>query len=103
MVTLPVDPIIVDQSSADPTRMGKSPQKSNGQEIDEDDREVHKIYHFYNCGVVNVDSLNTRTITMENCGNYVPQVTCSSLFSLIFVLIMLYYQITGLLPASKAI
>jgi hypothetical protein len=83
MVTLPVDPIIVDQSSADPTRTDKK------QEIDEDhDCQVHKVYHFYNC-VVHLDSQNTHTTTMENCGNHLPQVTCSSFFFFSFIFVLM--------------
>ena len=62
-----------------------SPQMQNGniQEIDDDNcpSQEHKIYHFHNCRIVYLDSFNTRTVTMESCGNQVPQVTiCSSFF-----------------------
>ena len=52
------------------------------QEINEDIRQAHKIYHFQNCGTVymSVDSFNARGVRMENCGNNVPQVTCSLFF-----------------------
>ena len=33
-----------------------------------------------------MDSFNTRTITMENCGNKIPQVTICSSFSLSLIL-----------------
>lgn len=45
------------------------------QQIDEDDRQAYTIYQFHNCGTVYLDSLNTRNVAMENCGNNVPQVT----------------------------
>ena len=60
--------------------------EKNPQEINEENCQAHKIYNFQNCGTVNlnVDSFNTRTITMENCGNKVT--ICSSFFlPLIFV------------------
>ena len=53
------------------------------QEINEDIRQTHKIYyHFQNCGTVYmpVNSFNARGVRMENCGNNVPQVTCSLSF-----------------------
>jgi hypothetical protein len=58
-------------------------QNDNIQEIDASDdnrpSQGHKLYHFHNCIIV--DSFNIPTITMENCGNKVPQVTIrSSLF-----------------------
>ena len=54
-------------------------QKSDIQEVngDEDIRQTHKQYHFQNCGAVYIDSLNARGVRMENCGNHVPQFTCS--------------------------
>ena len=80
--------LIVDRSpqAADPksekttTRNSRSPDV---QGINEDVRQTHKIYHFQNCGTVYmpVDSYNARGVIMENCGNDVPQVTCSLLFS----------------------
>ena len=53
------------------------------QEINEDIRQSHKIYHIQNCGTVYmpVDSFNARGVRMENCGNNVPQITCSLYFS----------------------
>ena len=83
-------------------------QKCDIQEINEENRQTQKIYHFQNCGTVNlnVDSFNTRTITMENCGNKVPQVTlCSSFFlPLTFCHhVMSYYQIKGLMALRRAI
>ena len=83
-----VHPITVTNQS---TQLDKSlqMQNSNIQDIDDDNRpsSEHKIYHFHNCRMM--DSFNTRTITMEKCGNKNPQVAnCSSyLFSRIFVLI----------------
>ena len=84
--------VIVDMSSqaADPrlekTTNSRSPDI---QEINEDIRQIHKIY-FQNCGTVYmpVDSFNARGVRTENCGNNVPQVTCllsfpPSLFTLI--------------------
>ena len=58
------------------------------QEIDDDNRpasQEHKVYHFHNCRIVYLDSFNTRTLTMENCGNKVPQVTICSSFFLLFL------------------
>ncbi|KAF8811972.1 hypothetical protein BYT27DRAFT_6433498 [Phlegmacium glaucopus] len=48
-----------------------SPQMQNSdiQEMDEDVRQEPGIYYFKNCGTVYVG------VTMENCGNNVPQVT----------------------------
>ncbi|KAF8799713.1 hypothetical protein BYT27DRAFT_7200939 [Phlegmacium glaucopus] len=31
--------------------------------------------HFQNCGIVYLNSFNTRSITMEDCANHVPQIT----------------------------
>ena len=56
-------------------------QKSDFQEVNEDIRQTHKLYHFQNCGTVYMDSLNARGVRMENCGNHVPQFTCSWFFS----------------------
>ena len=52
-------------------------QKPYIQEINEDIRQTHKTYHFQNCGTVYMDSFNARGVRMENCGNNVPQVTCT--------------------------
>ena len=64
-------------------------QKRNIQEIDEDKRLIRKIYHFKNCGTVYMDSLNAHDVRVKNCGNNVPNVTCSLfllfLFSFTFV------------------
>ena len=72
---------IIDQSQAADLRLEKM-MNGDIQEVAEDDRQVHKICNFQpeNCGTVYVDSLNTASATMENCGNHVPQVTCSSHF-----------------------
>ena len=85
-----VNEVIVDRSpqAADfmleKTTDSRSPgtQKCDIQEINEDNRQTHKIYH---CGTVNMNmnSFNARGIRMENCGNKVraSQVPiCSSLF-----------------------
>ena len=67
-------------------QLDKFPQMQDGniQEIDDGNssRSGHKTYHFHNCRIM--DSFNTRTITMENCGNKVPQVTMCSSFSCLF-------------------
>ena len=80
-----VDPIIVANLNQSP-QLTKSPQMQNGniQKINDDNRPSpeHKIYHFHNCRIMN--SFNTRTITMENSGNKVPQVTICSSFFLLF-------------------
>ena len=64
------------------TTYSRSPQmqKSDVQEINEDIPQTHKIYHFQNCGTVYMDSFNARGVRMKNCGNNVPQVTCSLFF-----------------------
>ncbi|KAF8811973.1 hypothetical protein BYT27DRAFT_7252301 [Phlegmacium glaucopus] len=74
---------IVNQS---PANMTNSPQLDHY--IDED-RQIHKIYHFHNCGTVYVDALNSHSITMENCDNnnirrvtyHRPKITDSELTS----------------------
>ncbi|KAF8809332.1 hypothetical protein BYT27DRAFT_6529201 [Phlegmacium glaucopus] len=38
-------------------------------DIDEDRHKIHKIYHFHNCGTVYMDSLNSHSVTMDNCAN----------------------------------
>ena len=83
--------IIVDSSppTADPrienTTNSRSPQtqKCNIQEINENIGQTHRIYQIQNCGTVYMDSCNACGVKMENCGNNVPQVTCS-LLSLFF-------------------
>ena len=79
--------VIVDRSpqAADPSLNRATNSRSPDiQEInkDSDNRQTHPIYHFQNCGTVYmpVDSFNARGVRMENCGNNVPQITCS-LFS----------------------
>ena len=64
-------------------------------EINEDTGKINKIYHFQNCGTVYmpVDSFNARGIRMENCGNNVPQITCSLSFSSHFCLLTWPYRI----------
>ena len=71
------------------TTNSRSPQtqKSNIQEINRDVRQTGKIYHFQNCGAVYMDSFNARGVRMENCGNNIPQFTCSLLLHFRFVLI----------------
>ena len=100
-----VDPIIVANLNQSP-QLTKSPQMQNGniQKINDDNRPSpeHKIYHFHNCRIMN--SFNTRTITMENSGNKVPQVTiCSSffLFSHLCPHVMSYYQFTRLVAMKR--
>ncbi|KAF8802933.1 hypothetical protein BYT27DRAFT_7196083 [Phlegmacium glaucopus] len=44
-----------------------SPQLND--DIDQDGRRIYKIYHIHNFGTVNMDSLNSHSITMENCAN----------------------------------
>ena len=58
-----------------------NPQSPDIQEIKKDIRQTHKIYHFQNCGAVYMDSFNAHGVRMENCGNNVPQVSCSLSFS----------------------
>ena len=65
-------------------------------EINEDIRQTQNISHFRNCRTVcmSVDSFNADGVRMENCGNHIPQVTCSYSFlsfSLSFTLAILYY------------
>ncbi|KAF8811980.1 hypothetical protein BYT27DRAFT_6433619 [Phlegmacium glaucopus] len=82
--TLAVNSTIVNQSpatgSATDPRLDKtanSPQSNY--DVDEDGREIHKIYHFHNCGTVYVDARSSHRVTMENCANSnVRRVTCSS-------------------------
>ena len=100
-----VDPIIVANLNQSP-QFTKSPQMQNGniQKINDDNRPSpeHKIYHFHNCRIMN--SFNTRTITMENSGNKVPQVTiCSSffLFSHLCPHVMSYYQFTRIVAMKR--
>ncbi|KAF8809330.1 hypothetical protein BYT27DRAFT_7210295 [Phlegmacium glaucopus] len=38
-------------------------------DVDENGRQIHKIYHFHNFGTVYMDSLNSHSVTMENCAN----------------------------------
>lgn len=76
---------IDDRSSqvADPRldKNSRSPQMQECQEMNEDNRQTHKIYQIQNCGIVYMDSFNACGVRMENCGNHVPQVTCSLSFS----------------------
>ena len=106
--------IIVDQSpqAADPrlektTNPRSQTQKCDIREIKEDNRQTHKIYHFQNCGTVNlnVDSFNARTFTMENCDNNVPVTICSSFFFPLNLCphVMSYYQSTELVAMRRAI
>ena len=73
------------------TTNSQSPQtqklESGIQETSRDVRQTDKIYHFQNCGTVYMDSFNARGVRMENCGNNIPQVICSLIFSLSFVVI----------------
>ena len=87
----------VDRSPPDP-RLKKTPRSpgsaSDTQDINEDIRQTHKIYHFQNCGTVSVDSFNARGVTMENCGNTIPQVTCSSSFSFLCFCFCFHFRLT---------
>ena len=72
---------VISPQAADPrVKKTTSPRSPDNQEINEDIRQTHKIYQFQNCGIVHMDSLNARGVRMENCGNSVPQVTCSFIF-----------------------
>ena len=73
--------VIIDQSLPDPRVNTPQMQDSAIQEID---RQAYTIYHFHNCGTVYLDSLNAHNVTMENCGNNVPQVTCPPFHSFSF-------------------
>ena len=53
----------------------------NIEELNRDVRQTDKIYHFQNCGTIYIDSFNARGVRMKNCGNNIPQVTCSLIFS----------------------
>ena len=66
MSTQAVDPRLENFKTTD----SRSPltQKCTIQEINED-RQIHKIYHFENCGTIYLDSLNAHNVRMENCGN----------------------------------
>ena len=71
----------VDSPPPDPTgRPERTRNSPDIQEINEDIRQTHKIYHFQNCGTVSVDSFNARGVRTENCGNNIPRVTCSFSF-----------------------
>ena len=84
--TLPVvDAIGILNQSDDPTLEKMNDlQVQNGdiQGTDDDNHQTHKTYHFHNCEMVYLDSLNTRSVTMEDCGDHVQQVTRASFFSL---------------------
>ena len=69
--------------SLEKTKNSGSPDSDiHWQDINEDVRHIHKIYNFQNCGTVYmpVDSFNARGVRMENCGNNIPQITCSLFF-----------------------
>jgi hypothetical protein len=59
-------------------------QRSDIQETNEDICQTDRIYHFQNCGTVNIDSFNARGVRMKNCGNNLPQVTCLFIFLFFF-------------------
>ncbi|KAF8809368.1 hypothetical protein BYT27DRAFT_6529540 [Phlegmacium glaucopus] len=64
------DATIINQSPAADPRLEKtthSPQLND--DIEEDGRRIYNIYQFHNCRTVNVDSLNSHSVTMENCAN----------------------------------
>ncbi|KAF8811983.1 hypothetical protein BYT27DRAFT_7183317 [Phlegmacium glaucopus] len=68
--TIPVNSTTINQSPATDPRLEKtanSPQSNYN--IEEDGREIHKIYHFHNCRTVYVDACNSHRVTMENCAN----------------------------------
>ena len=72
---------VMSPQAADPKVEKKTNSRSPDiQEINEDICQTHKIYQFQNCGTVYMDSLNARGVRMDNCGNNVPQVTCSLFF-----------------------
>ncbi|KAF8811968.1 hypothetical protein BYT27DRAFT_7208042 [Phlegmacium glaucopus] len=69
----------VDQRSPADPRLEKimnSPQMQSAA-IQAKDEDVHRSppIHFQNCGIVYLNSFNTRGIAMEDCGNHVSQVT----------------------------
>ena len=71
----------VDSPHPDPRlERTRTRNSSEIQELNEDIRQTHKIYHFHNCGTVSLDSFNARGVRTENCGNNIPQVTCSFSF-----------------------
>ena len=109
-------PQATDQSlKLEKTTSPRSPQTQKCdiklEEINDDNRQIHTIYQFQNCGTVNlsIDSFNASGVRMENCGNIVPQVTkCSSFLSLIARFsgrfcshAISYYQITGLVAMRR--
>ncbi|KAF8809348.1 hypothetical protein BYT27DRAFT_7188050 [Phlegmacium glaucopus] len=64
------DATIVNQSPAAGPRSENttnSPQLNDG--IDGDGRRISKTFHIHNFGTVNVDSLNSHSVTMENSAN----------------------------------
>ena len=79
------DPIILTNQSPelDSSTSSQMPVQ-NGNIPDVRPSSENKIYHFHNCRIM--DSFNTRTIAMDNCGNKLPQVTiCSSFFPFSFL------------------
>ncbi|KAF8809304.1 hypothetical protein BYT27DRAFT_7188006 [Phlegmacium glaucopus] len=65
-----VDGTIVNRSPAKGPRSEKTtnyPQLNY--DVDEDGRQIHKIYHIHHCGTVYMDSLNSHSVTIENCAN----------------------------------
>ncbi|KAF8809336.1 hypothetical protein BYT27DRAFT_7284531 [Phlegmacium glaucopus] len=64
------NPTIVNQSPATDPRLEKTTNLHQlNYNIDEDGRQIHKIYHIHNFGTVYMDSLNSWSVTMENCAN----------------------------------
>ncbi|KAF8811976.1 hypothetical protein BYT27DRAFT_7275575 [Phlegmacium glaucopus] len=57
----------INQPPATGPRLENSPQSNY--DIDEDGREIHKIYHFHNCRTVYVDARSSHSVAMENCAN----------------------------------
>jgi hypothetical protein len=95
-----VNAIVVNQS---PANLGLKNMtiyphiNSDIQAMYEDDRQIYNIYHFQDCGTVYLNSFNARGVTMENCGNYIPQVTCSS-----FPPLTLSYTTSAILSRSPS-
>ncbi|KAF8809374.1 hypothetical protein BYT27DRAFT_7254859 [Phlegmacium glaucopus] len=62
------DATIINQSPTADPRLEKTTHSPND-DIDEDGRRIYKIYQFHNYKTVIVDSLNSDSVTMENCAN----------------------------------
>ncbi|KAF8809307.1 hypothetical protein BYT27DRAFT_7254804 [Phlegmacium glaucopus] len=58
--------------SPGPTGLGSEETTNSPQlnyDVNEDGRQIHKTYHIHNFGTVYMDSLNSHSVTMENCAN----------------------------------